>query len=568
MKSELNADLDISKASQSEKSSGRNIVVNSIWNLAAYVFAIVVGILAVPIYIHMLGLGHYGIVVILNSMLAPIGLLNLSFGEATIKYVAESLGRGDTKTAGAYVRTTLLFNLVGGLIGMVLIAVLAKWLATMVFNIDPADQQVAQAAFYWVALGWFVSEIAGTYVAIPTALQRYRIVAIGNSLSNSIATIVGLVAVVLGGDVLTLVQTRVIWGILVLIGWAIAARRLLPGVPLLPGWDRVAFRRSARYGFWQTVAGIGGVFANQTDKFILGVYLTTASVGMYNIAQTIQTTVYSAIYKLSEVLFPAISNLQGRGEDRRAVDLMLRSGWLLSLLTVAAMGTTVVFAYDLLRLYVGVEIANSVGWLLQVIGLASILSSGSVSVAQYLMGVGKTAWMAATALATGLIVLGVGLLLVPHYGLIGAGWAQILAILLSRPVIHFLLWRSSLRETIPGRIYFSYLYGPAVIGIACTTILAAARARLAWTPGVFGLATAGLMSAGALFGVVIVTDRLLPGSAQRRADLMSLAALALARSRRVLYWSSTAIEHRTHRSFVAVKDHGAAVTEVNEEVVL
>jgi O-antigen/teichoic acid export membrane protein len=225
LKSELNADLDSSKDCQSEMSSGRNIVVNSIWNLAAYLVAIVVGILAIPIYIHMLGLGHYGIVVILNSMLAPIGLLNLSFGEATIKYVAESLGRGDTKTAAAYVRTTLLFNLVGGLIGMVLIAVLAKWLATMVFNIDPADQQVAQAALYWVALGWFVSEISGTYVAIPTALQRYRIVAIGNSLSNSIATIVGLVAVVLGGDVLTLVQTRVIWGMLVMVGWVIAARR-------------------------------------------------------------------------------------------------------------------------------------------------------------------------------------------------------------------------------------------------------------------------------------------------------------------------------------------------------
>lgn len=98
-----------------------------------------------------------------------------------------------------------------------------------------ADQRLAQNAFYWVAVNWLIIEISGTYMAIPTALQRYGIVAIGNSLSNSPSIVIGLVVVTLGGSLLTMIQA-LIWSILTMVFWAVCARALLPNVGLLPGW--------------------------------------------------------------------------------------------------------------------------------------------------------------------------------------------------------------------------------------------------------------------------------------------------------------------------------------------
>lgn len=530
----------VPKATPPTNSFARRMVANSVWNLVAYIAATIIGIASIPLYIRMLGLQHYGLVVILNSILVPIGLLNLSFGEATVKYVAESIGRGDVKQAIVYVRTTLLVNLVGGVLGMVLIASLAHLLSTRFFAIDPADQQLAETAFYWVAASWLVSEISSTYMGVPIALQRYGIVALGNSLGSTLSIVVSLVTLALGGNVLTLMQVRLVWNIVVTVFWALSARALLPNLSLLPGWNRQAFRQSASFGFWQTVASLGSLFGNQSDKFVLGYYLSTAAVGLYNIAFTVELTIYAAIYKLADVIFPAISNLQGRGEDTRAGQLMLRSGWLLSLLTVVGLGSMAVCAHDVLRLYLGIEVADAVAWLLQVLCIAGMLSSGSVSVSQYLMGTGKTQWMAITTIASGLIVLIGGLLLVSRYGLAGIGWTQILAVVLTRPIVHYYLWRAFLRDTIPGRVFFSYLYGPATIGVALTLCLSLLYAQIGWPLGMFGLFMLGAICAGMLLGGIIAVDTLLPGAWQRRADLRALLVLAqtrflrLVRRRRVL----------------------------------
>jgi hypothetical protein len=158
------------------------------------------------------------------------------------------------------------------------------------------------------------------------------------------------------------------------------------------------------------------------------------------------------------------------------------------------------------------------------------------------MGVGKTQWMAAMAFASGAIVLGVGLLLVPRYGLMGAGWAQILAIVLSRPIIHARLWRSSLHEVVSAKVFFSCLYGPAVTGIMLTLLLCSVREDIAWVPGWFELGVGMLACAGIFLGAIVITDIFLPGSRQRHADLHQLLMLVLTRSQRFLLWSRAALK--------------------------
>jgi len=456
-----------------------------------------------------------------------MGLLNLGFGQATIKYVAESIGRGDTEEASSYVCTTLLFNLGAGLLGMILIVLSANLLSTKVFKIAVADQQLAQVAFYWVAAGWLVSQVSATYIGVPTALQKYSIVAIGTSLSTSVGIVAGLLAVALGGNLLTLLQARFAWNIVVVVFWAWIAARLLPGA-LRPRWHKAAFHRSFNFGIWQTLGNLGGLFANQTDRFVLGAYLSTTAVGLYNIALTMQQTLYTVVYKLGEVLFPAISNLQGSGEDQRPVRLMLRSGWFLGVLTIAVLGPVVVFSHDLLRLYVGANIANSVTWLLQVLAVAGMLSSGSVSVGQYMLGTGKTQWIAITAFASGLVILIGGLLLVPRLGLMGAGWTQILAIVLSRPIIHMFLWRSYLRQEVPAKVFCSHLYGPAVMGVAGALSLALVRIQLMWQLGWFELGVGWFVCALVLLVGVLVVDSFLPAGTERGRDVRRLVALILA----------------------------------------
>jgi len=508
---------------QQEPASSGRLITSSMWNLSAYVASTLLGILSAPLYIRSLGIQQYGLMVLLSSLLLPLGLLNFGLANATIKYVAESVGRGDRGEAACYIRSTLLFNLGVGILGALILASLAGVVSTRVFKIDAADQPVAYAALYWTALGWLVSQVSATFMAVPTALQKYNIVSLGNSLNTGASIIVGLAALWLGGGLVTLVQARLGWSLVALVCWALVAARLLPGVSLRPMWHRQAFQRSLGFGLWQTLAQVGSLAANQFDRYILAAYVSTAAVGVYHIAITVQQSMYIATVRLGDVLFPAISNLQGVGQERRAIQLSLRASWLLSIFTVATLGPLLVLSHDVLRLYVGLEIANSVSWLLRAFVVAGILSSASIASGQYLLGTGNTRWTAGVAIASGVIVLLGDLLLVPLLGLQATGLVSILSIVPLRPVVHLLILRSFPHESVSGRVFFAYLYSPVVIGVVATLGLAWLYDRAAWQPALGPALAVAVACSALLVGATVTTDYYLPDGRQRRLEMITLS---------------------------------------------
>lgn len=512
----------------------RHLVTNSLWNLSAYLTYIIITIACAPVYIHFLGLQQYGLLVLLSSVLAPLSLFNLGFSQATVKYIAESYGQGNTIEAGEYLQTTLLFNLGVGVLGTVGINLLAPFLATTVFKIDIVDQQLARMCLSWIAFSWLATQMTSTFTGVPTALQQYRLVSIGMTASASVSVVLGLLVLLAGGDLLALIQARFVWIVITIFLWGIIVRRLLPSVSLWPQFHVNAFRRSLNFSVWQTVAGIGGLLGSHIDKFLLAIYTSTIQVGLFNIPSLIFQMGYAIISKLGEVLFPAISDLQGRGLDERLAHIMLRSSWLLSVLMGTLMGSLFVFAYDVLRLYVGVDIAESSSQILKILALTAILSSPSIGISQYLLGTGQTSWTAFMTIASGIITLCGGLFFIPRFGLLGAAWGNLLAVVLSRPLSHFLMWRSSLRHIVRWQVFFTYLYGPALTGVLAAGILELLRNQIDWQPNWLELVV-GVVGCSALLGTMIVTlDFLLLEGSLRRSDLKFVASQFLSAWERIL----------------------------------
>jgi O-antigen/teichoic acid export membrane protein len=452
-----------------------------------------------------------------------LGLLNLGFGQATVKYMAEHFARNEPHEAVRYLRSTLLFNLGVGLVGALLIFALAPWLSRGVFKIEAAQHVTAATALRWIALGWLVSQISATFCAVPTALQRYNIVSTRTMVFSTLTQVIGLGVLWAGGGFVALVQARIAWSIVTATAWAWTARRLVAEVRLWPRYDRAAFRRSFGFGVWQTVASVGGLLANQTDKLLLGMYLSPSAVGLFAIPALIFETGYAVVSKLGEVLFPAISELQGKGNEARTIEVTLRSSWLLCVAMVAIQGSFFVFAADILRLYVGPEVATSSSQVLRIFAFTAILSSPAIGVAQFLLGTGNTMWTAVIAITSGLVTLGASLILVPRFGLAGAAWSDLLAILLSRPVIHFLIWRRFLAHKVSCGVFFVFMYGASLAGMAGAGGLAFLRASLAWEPGWIGLVS-GMGASFLLLGAsTLLLDLFFPGNRERRGDLLLIS---------------------------------------------
>jgi O-antigen/teichoic acid export membrane protein len=497
------------------------VVSNSVWNVAAFIFSAVLLFISTPILLSSLGTDMYGLVVLLSALLAPLGLTNLNFSLATIKYVAEESSRGDLSEAAIYVETTLLFNIGIGFFGGVVLALLGPWLVNDVFNIAFADRALAISSLYWIAVGWGITQVSMTFSAVPVALQRFDWFSVGTIIFSLLYTGFGLGMVIAGHGVLGLVQGQFIAQLFGLLGWYLLARRLLPTIGMQLRWHPTAFRRSFRFGFWQTIGQIGSLIAGQADKYILGIVLTPAAVGLYNVALSVEGRVYSLGFKMAEVLFPAFSSLQGLGDKRREGTLFVQSSWLLTTLSTCALASLMVWSNEFLTLWLGGNVAKDVSSVLQVLTLAGILGSASNAGYFYLLGLGKTHVTATLAIVTGGIVLIGSIILVPQLGLAGAGWSNVAAMLAQAVVISIVVGMQFKQQMRPA-IYLSAMYGPIVTGLIVAGFVILAKSAVSpiinWA---FLIAGASLTSA-LIFCAIVIVDRFLPGGHTRRESILQL----------------------------------------------
>jgi O-antigen/teichoic acid export membrane protein len=504
-------------------SSAVQVAGNSLWSIAGWFGALLVGFIASPILIRLLGRDQYGLMALLNTILTPMGLLDFGIGEATVKYVAESIGKKDYVGAGKHVRSTLAFNLSVGILGGIVIVLLSGFLVSTVFKIPEQNQDLARRCLLWVALSWCVTQGRQAFMGLVMSMQRYKILTAATLISQSMTTLAGLGALLLGGTLLDLVRAQAIVAILTGLGGVMVARHLFPKVSHAPSFDKSSFRKTLSFGCWQMLSNVGGLLAQQSQRWLLGVLLPIATVGFYNVSFQLVAAIYSLTYRVGQVLFPAVSHMQGQAREEHAARLTVQANWVLSTLAIAGFVPLFVFADDLLLLWVGSDFSSNAAGVLRIMVIATMLSCLFTLHHFFLLGTARTNWLAAMAFVQGIVSFMTSALLIPKLGLSGAGWGMASGTAIHVTVL-ILMWKRLFRNWFSAQVYFSATFSQCFVGILVAIAFLVIREGVVWSPHWASLGVAGLFCA--LFsGIVIVTvDSLLPGGRERRRLLLKLSS--------------------------------------------
>jgi len=437
---------------------------NSFWSLIGWCGAVILSFVIVPIQIRLLGEAHYGLMALLSSIIAPMILFDVGMGEATVKYVAESIGAGDSLRVEKFIRSTLAFNTFVGILGAMTIVLLADVLARRVFNVPPESQLMARQCLYWMAATWLINQIRQTFIGVVTARQRYDLVNIGNLLTQALIALAGVGVLALGGGLLEFTQAQAIAGLLAGLVWLITARRLFPSLRFSPKINKEAFRRTFGFGIWQMLNNMGGILAGQSQRWLLGVLLPLAAVGFYNVAFQISITIYIIAYRIGQVVFPAVSQLQGQGQDERAAQLSMQASWMVVTLIVAILVPMAVFAEDVLTLWISPYFATQTVVVTKILCLASAVGAMLAVPNFYLLGTGRVRWLAGLSFSQGIISLAGAALFIPLLGLTGAGWGYSLQTLAQLTML-WMIWSRIFKRWMSAKVYFAAFLGPAILGL-------------------------------------------------------------------------------------------------------
>src|SRR5215831_1919201 len=185
------------------------VLQNTAFNFISKLITLGAGFLLTPFVLHQLGVGHYGLWVLVGSVVAYSSLLDIGIAGAVVKYVAEYRTRGENEQAQSLVATALCLYSLIGLIVVALSVILSPILPSL-FNVLPNERTMATALILLSGITVGISIPCTLPMAVLRGLQRFDLLNLISSTGTllSLATVVAVL--LLGGGVVSIVAVNIL----------------------------------------------------------------------------------------------------------------------------------------------------------------------------------------------------------------------------------------------------------------------------------------------------------------------------------------------------------------------
>lgn len=494
-------------------SKPKSLLGNAGWSMISTVWFTATSFVLTPFLIAYLGTAHYGLFALLASISGVLGIMDLGLGQATLRYVAHYYGRDDVAGINRTVGSTFAVYVLTGTLAWAVLFFGAPWIAGLL-AVAPADVELTTSLLRLTAISFGLMLISGAFGAIPKALQRYD-VDTAAQIAQSFVQLSGTAVILLLGMG---IYELVIWSLITTLFRQgvnmMLAKRLIPELRLWPMPSREGLREVFGFGIYSFISQVLGIAWQESDRLLLGTLVSSSAVGYLTAPKSLVTRGSSALYSAGNALFPRFSATENRSEIRR---LFLDATWtMLSASIVLFVPVTALFP-DFLRLWVGPEFAARSAWVGQVLAFSFMFRGGFVPYQGMFQGLNKPQYLTAISLGSGLTVLALNLLLIPMFGLAGAGYAYVIALAWGFSGL-FYAWRW-IKDRASWRPLVRAVLLPCLLALAslglCIRILS-----LADEPGWVGLLLLGVLFAGITAALLAGADWLLAKSRSHAVTLL------------------------------------------------
>lgn len=403
------------------------IARNAVLNFAGQGLPLVVGVVTIPFTLRGLGVDRYGLLSFVWVILGYFAIFDLGLGRATTKYVAEALGANNEEKVPELVGTAVTVQLLLGTLGAISVASITPLLVNRILTIPPALRGEAASIFYLLAVSIPVVLTASSFSGILEAAQRFDFVNAVKIPSNLLIFALPAVGLLLGFHLVGIVGLMLLSRLLSCVTLLVLDFKVFPSLKKVRP-SLVLFRTLFAYGGWVTVSSVIGPILVYLDRFLIGSILSVSALAYY-------TTPYEAVTRLGIIpaslamtLFPTFSALEGVGERDRLGRIFARSVKYIVLALAPIVLVVVLFAQDVLRLWLGSDFAMQSAPVLKILAIGVLFNAlGQVPYA-LVQGVGRPDVTAKFHAVELLFYVGIAWLFITKWGIYGAAAAWTLRV--------------------------------------------------------------------------------------------------------------------------------------------
>jgi O-antigen/teichoic acid export membrane protein len=437
------------------------------------------GFVMLPFNVVHLGTSAYGLWVLTASVTLHFSMLDLGYGGALVKFVAQYRAQRNPRVLNEIASTLFFVFAAIGCIAYAAGAVIAFNLDAL-FRITPEQAEVGKWVLLVISVHVALNFPFSVFGGVVNGFQRQHLngaVAIASSLAVALVNVLVLTA---GYGLVSLVMATTAVRVVAYFVYASNAYRTFPALSLNPGlfrWSRL--KEVTGFSIYASIIDWAYKLNYQVDQLVIGAFLGAAPVAVWAVADRIVIATQNLTNQLNGALFPIVVDSDASQRHERLRSILLE-GTRLSLAAVLPIGAAlVVLADPLVRAWVGTrkpELLGSVP-VLEILAVAVVIRVGNGAATTILKGAGEHRVLAYVNLATGIANLALSLVLVRIWGLTGVAVGTLLPIAFSAM---FVLYPAACRRVdVPLGHAFRYSVIPAVWPALVVAIALASTRALA-----------------------------------------------------------------------------------------
>lgn len=387
----------------------------------------VIGLVMLPFNLTHLGTAEYGLWVLLGSITVHFSVLDLGYGGALVKFMAQYRAHRNARALNE-IASTLFF--VFSAIGLVAygVAVLVAFNLGHIFRLTPDQAETGKWILMIIAVHISMNFPFSVFGGVISGFQRYdanNMVAIVSSVAVAIVNAAVLLA---GHGLVALVAATTCVRIVTYFVYRSNAYRIFPELHISPSlFRRDRLREVTGFSVYSSVIDWANKLNYDLDEIVIGVFLGSAPVAVWAVADRIISGIQRLTNQVNGVLFPFIVDSDQTNKTARLQRLLLE-GTRISVATVVPIAVALMLlATPLVRAWVGPKMLGSVP-VIQILAVVVALRVGNATGTTLLKGAGRVRYLAIVNLSTGVANLVLSALLVKPFGLTGVAIGTLLPV--------------------------------------------------------------------------------------------------------------------------------------------
>ena len=383
-----------------------------------------IGLVVLPYNIRHLGSADYGLWMLVASVTTYFSVLELGYGGAVVKYVAEYRARKDARGLNEILSTMFfVFSGIGALVYVLAIGL--SFLLPYIFNLEPGQAQTGQIVLLIIAANVALHFVFGVFGGVINGFERYYINNVVGTAFNIATAAVNVLVLWLGYGLVELVAATTACRMMPYWVYRHNAHKVFPELRIrLEYFHRERLRELTGFSMYFAVIDWSVRLTFMTDTFILGIFMNTAVVGMYSVAQRLVDALLRMTLQIHTFLFPAIVHTAAEGSLERQRDLMVKATRFQLAIAVALAGTTAAVADVVIEAWVGPKFQASAA-ALQLLSALVVIRAWTGIPSAMLKGTGHHRYLAVTSGCCAVATVLLSIPAVKLFGMVGVAWAMI-----------------------------------------------------------------------------------------------------------------------------------------------